>query len=269
LSLVHLNFCSKYLNGNTDVNIILPTVNPFGSPSFEEICATEKYPVLWLLHGTFSDYSSWVRNTNIERYANEAGLIVVMPTALNSGYSDWSGFGVGFNMFTYLTEELMPLVQAWFPVSKDREHNFIGGFSSGGFGAMKYGFEHPHLFKGMIVLSAPAYDVSKVPLDPASPDYVRAKNEIDNFGDIEGFYNSIHNPAYSIRRYVETGQDLDLYFACGRDDFLYDKHVEFQELAEELQLKATIETFDHYAHDFKFWDMAIQRGINHVCKGER
>lgn len=266
MSLVHLNFCSKYLNGNTDVNIILPSMNPFGSPSFEEICETKEYPVLWLLHGTFSDYSSWVRQTNIERYANEAGLIVVMPDALNSGYSDWPGFGVGYSMFDYLTRELMPLVQAWFPVSRKREDNVIGGFSAGGFGAMKYGFEHPELFRGMIVLSAPAYDISKVPLDPASPDYVRAKNEIDNFGDRETLYESIHNPAYSVRRYAAGEQDLDLYFAIGRDDFLYDKHLEFVGLAEELGLKAQIETFDGYAHDFKFWDMAIQRGIAHVCK---
>ncbi len=86
-----------------------------------------KYKVLWLLHGTFGDHTDWVRKTNIEMYAVERNLAVVMPSALNSNYSNWNNTMLGFNMYDFLTEELMPLIYGWLPVSDKREDNFIAG----------------------------------------------------------------------------------------------------------------------------------------------
>ena len=54
MALVHLNLNSKYLSGNTDVNIILPDL-PRGEEPKTFYGAKKKYPVLWLLHGTFGD----------------------------------------------------------------------------------------------------------------------------------------------------------------------------------------------------------------------
>lgn len=53
-----LNFRSKKINKNTQVNILI----------------SDK--TLWLLHGLSGDHTSWMRNTSIERYANEHGLAV-------------------------------------------------------------------------------------------------------------------------------------------------------------------------------------------------
>lgn len=52
MSLIHLNFQSKYLSGNTDVNLILPDL-PRGREPGEFYGSGERYKVLWLLHGTF------------------------------------------------------------------------------------------------------------------------------------------------------------------------------------------------------------------------
>ena len=264
MSLVHLNFYSQYLKGNTNVNIVLPSVNPFGKPDFDIICQEKKYPVLWLLHGTYGDYSTWVRSSNIERYANEAGIIVVMPDALNSGYSNWPCFGLGYQMSDYLTQELMPLIRCWFPVSKLAHHNFIGGYSAGGYGAMKYGFENPDLFGGMIILSAPPYDISQYHPDEDSPDYIRVRNEKNNVGNLKQYYNSFHNPAWAVNEFVRSGKTLKLYFAIGKSDFLYSKHIEFLELAKKVGLKAIVEAYGGYAHGFVFWDFAIQKGIKQI-----
>ena len=66
-----------------------------------------------------------MRKTNIEMYATERNLVVVMPSALNSSYANWDKFMMGFGMFDYLTEELMPLIYGWLPVSDKREDNYI------------------------------------------------------------------------------------------------------------------------------------------------
>ena len=89
----------------------------------------KKYPVLWLLHGTFGDYTDWWRKSSIERYATARDLIVVMPSGLNSNYLNWPGFGTGYRAWDYHFDELMPLVHNWYPASSKREDNYIAGLS--------------------------------------------------------------------------------------------------------------------------------------------
>ena len=130
MALIHMNFNSKYLSGNTDVNILLPDCSGKQEPD-AFYGSGKKYPVLWLLHGTFGDYSDWLRKSNVELYAAEKNLMVVMPSAQNADYANWPGFGIGYHAYDYLTEELMPLVYGWLPASDKREDNFIAGLSMG------------------------------------------------------------------------------------------------------------------------------------------
>ena len=126
MALVQFYHESRYLKGNQQVWIILPDLAKDKTPT-EFYGSGNKYKVLWLLHGTFGDASDWVRKSNVELYAIERDLIVVMPSALNSNYSNWDGYMMGYSMFDYLIEELMPIVYGWFPASNKREDNFIAG----------------------------------------------------------------------------------------------------------------------------------------------
>ena len=141
MSLIHYNFESQYLNNNTDVNIILPD-KPRDKTPEQFYGSGKKYKVLWLLHGTFGDYTDWIRKSNIELYACERDLIVVMPSGLNADYVNWPDFALGYNTWDYLFEELMPLVHHWLPASDKREDNFIAGLSMGGNGTLQYAAGH-------------------------------------------------------------------------------------------------------------------------------
>ena len=113
MSILQFTFESECLNNNTQISVILPDKPRALTP--EAFYGNgRKYKVLWLLHGTFGDHTDWVRKTNIEMYAVERNLVVVMPSALNSNYSNWENTMLGFNMFDFLTEELMPLIYGWF-----------------------------------------------------------------------------------------------------------------------------------------------------------
>ena len=103
MALVTLNFESHYLMNNHNVGVILPDC-PHDMTAKEFYGSGKKYKVLWLLHGTFGDYSDWIRKSMIEVYAAERDLIVVMPSAMNSNYGNWPAFGIGFNMYDYLFE---------------------------------------------------------------------------------------------------------------------------------------------------------------------
>ena len=190
MALTQFFFESRYLQGNTYVDVILPDL-PRRLSAEEFYRNGVKYPVLWLLHGTHGDASDWQRRTCIEHYACERNVIVVMPSAQNSNYSNWDGFAIGFDMYDFVLKELMPIIYGWFPASDDPKDNYIAGLSMGGRGTMKFAFNHPELFHKAAILSACPVDYSK--LSPDNPNPVlntteyRMKNILDNAGGIEKF----------------------------------------------------------------------------------
>src|SRR5438105_2932070 len=50
---------------------------------------TDRYPVLYLLHGFTSNYTAWA-HLGAPRYARAYDLIVVMPDVGNSWYANWA-----------------------------------------------------------------------------------------------------------------------------------------------------------------------------------
>lgn len=260
MALVHFNFESQYLNCNTDVNIILPD-KARGTTPKEFYGSGKKYPVLWLLHGTFGDYTDWIRKSNIELYACEKDLIVVMPSALNSNYSNWNTM-IGINMFDFLTEELMPIVYNWFPASDKREDNFISGLSMGGGGTIKYAVNHPDKFAAAAILSSAPRNFDKIDMNSTDPRQQRTITSVNNAGGLEAYKNGYENSWRILGELADTGKLPRLYFACGKNDFLYDSFVEFKEYAKEINLDATFEEIEGYTHEWRFWDLTIQHALD-------
>lgn len=70
---------AESLGMNTGVTVSLPG---------ERRDRTGDMPVLYLLHGLSDDHTSWVRRTDIDRYAEEWGVAVIMPEVQRSFYCD-------------------------------------------------------------------------------------------------------------------------------------------------------------------------------------
>ena len=264
MSLVTLNFESEYLGNNHNVGIILPD-RPHQVPSREFYGNGKKYKVLWLLHGTYGDYSDWIRKSMIELYASERDLIVVMPSAMNSNYANWPSFGTGFNMFDYLTEELMPLVYNWFPASDAREDNFIAGLSMGGRGTCVYAFNHPELFAGAAILSANPSDFRKMK-DSGTPMWERMKKSAINFeGGEEEFIDSYQNTVKVLREQAAKGVKLPKFFigAGEEDKRIMQDLPETKALLQELGIEnVQYHTVPGLAHEWRYWDIAIQKALD-------
>ena len=266
MSLLQLNFQSQYLNTNHEVTVILPD-KPWQTDAKEFYASGKKYKVLWLLHGTFGDHSDWLRKSNIELYATEKDLAVVMPSALNSNYSNWEDTMMGINMFDYLTEELMPLVYGWLPVSSKREDNFIAGLSMGGRGTIKYAVNHPEKFAAAAVLSAAPMDFSL--LSPGNPNSMldtqspRLRNTIRNAGGLDAYVHSNENVWAIIDQLAPTGKLPRLMFACGEDDaMIYSSLMRFKDHCKEIGLECHWFTKPGYKHEWRFWDLAIQEALD-------
>lgn len=86
MALIQANFMSGALMRTVPVNIILPVDKlAFPGAVSREITA---YKTLYLLHGIFGNYTDWVSGTNIQRWAEERDLAVVMPSGDNMFYVD-------------------------------------------------------------------------------------------------------------------------------------------------------------------------------------
>ena len=95
---IHCNFNSEGLRMATDVNILIPD-NDRVRQFREKTNVPVKYQTLYLLHGFSCDYTYYLRKTNIERYADEHQIMVVMPSMYNSAYTDMK---YGLEYYTYL-----------------------------------------------------------------------------------------------------------------------------------------------------------------------
>lgn len=261
MSLVTLDFESQYLGNSMTVGVILPD-KPRGLTPKEFYGSGKKYKVLWLLHGTFGDYSDWIRKSMIELYACERDLIVVMPSALNSNYANWPCFGTGFDMYDYIFEELMPLIYNWFPASDKREDNFVAGLSMGGRGTCVLAFNHPEKFAGACALSACPSDLNRM-REEGGFMWERMKKSAANFENEDAFVNSYQNTMQVLRQKKAEGVDLPrLMFGCGEDDMLYKDFCAFRKEAEQMGLQAEFFSIPGLKHEWRFWDLGIQRALD-------
>ena len=74
---MEFQYYSKALKRVTTINVILPEVHKtaegIGNPG-------GTYKTLYLLHGLLGNYTDWVSQTRIQKWAEEKNLAVVMPS---------------------------------------------------------------------------------------------------------------------------------------------------------------------------------------------
>ncbi len=218
---------------------------------------TGDFKTLYLLHGLKFDYSSWVRRTNIERYADEAGIAVVMPDGGRSFYTDMVN---GRDYYTYVSRELLEMTRRMFRLSTKREDTFIGGLSMGGYGAFRIAFLNPETFSKIAVMSS-ATDVSFL---ATNPDWARENYLIT--GGIKDIKGSQYDLFKITEDLISSGKPLpSIYQTCGTEDFLYKTNVEFKEFLESKGFDLTY-TEGPGEHNYYYWESKIKELVNFVAK---
>lgn len=249
--LLEMNFRSKELGQNTQVNVLLPSND---EKNQKAPCKT-----LWLLHGLTDDYTAWCRYTSIERYAKKYNLAVIMPSADRSWYTN-TAYGV--NYFDYFAKELPSICRDTFPyLSTRREDNIIAGLSMGGYGALKLALTLPEQYGTCIALSG-SLDVTR----KGRPYKLNEWRSIFGF-DIEDpsvLAGSEHDLFALASKLKDSGVDFpDIYMWCGLEDSLITVNREFDAHLSELGVA-------HYFgesegdHSWKWWDLHISNALARV-----
>lgn len=129
---------------------------------------TDRYPVLYLLHGAGGDESVWnermqanVILDNLIADGDLAPLVVVMPHGFTNRMPNdqrprtAAAYKVEMEEFAAdFVSDLVPLVESRYRVVADRAHRAIAGNSMGGGQALAIGLTHPQMFSGVASFSA-------------------------------------------------------------------------------------------------------------------
>jgi S-formylglutathione hydrolase FrmB len=133
-------------------------------PAGYDANATRRYPVLYLLHGSYDDYRSWTDKGDAEKITAGLDAIVVMPDNGNGGwYTDWFRPGPP-RWETFHIGQLLPWVDDHYRTIATRGERAIAGLSMGGFGAMSYAARHPDLFSWAAAFSGAVDIVNNAPV---------------------------------------------------------------------------------------------------------
>lgn len=242
MALLHCNFHSQELQIAASMDVILP----------QERCLHQgNVPVLYLLHGLSDDHTMWQRRTSIERYVEPFGLAVVMPAVERSYYADMVD---GPRYWTFISQEVPAVAQAFLPISAERRDSFVAGLSMGGYGACKLALRFPDRFAAAASLSG-AVDVvarMRAAQGPTRDEYRR------RFGSVEALAGSDDDLFHLAEEAVHTTQRPSLYQCCGTSDELHQDNVRFRDHVRSLGLDLTYEEGPG-GHEWEYWDRQIQR----------
>ena len=135
-----VEFQSPAVDRTMKYNILLPD---------DYAASTERYPVLYLLHGLTQNYTAWGLSNGAPFYAGlYEDLIIVMPDVGNSWYVNWAENegGQRNNWEDHVIEDVISHVDWNFRTIARREGRAITGLSMGGYGAITMGLRHPEMF---------------------------------------------------------------------------------------------------------------------------
>ncbi len=259
MALIQANFMSGALMRTVPVNIILPVDKlAFPGAVSREITA---YKTLYLLHGIFGNYTDWVSGTNIQRWAEERDLAVVMPSGDNMFYVDQKE---SLNYYgEFIGRELVELTRRAFPLSRRREDTFIAGLSMGGYGAIRNGLKYHDTFGCIAGMSSAMIVDGLEARTNDTPNLIERKDFAERiFGDLARAKDSDMNPKWLVEKLREQQAEIPkMYLACGTEDSLLQANREMRDYLRGAGVDVTYEEGPG-GHEWDFWNRYIKKVID-------
>lgn len=149
------------LDGNLMGSATVQEAAIYLPPSYEAD-PERRYPAVYLLHGIFDRYTTWLEDgfsvpTILDR-SIAAGtvpeLIMVMPNGVNQlGGGFYRNSPVSGNWANYISKDLVDFVDARYRTLARTESRAVTGHSMGGYGAIHLGMTRPDLFSVVWAMS--------------------------------------------------------------------------------------------------------------------
>jgi len=278
-------FISHSHNGKVDCSMVIKSdilkrdMNycVYFPESYDE--SNRVYPVMYLLHGAWDNYKSWVTKGEVHRAAGEMmangeapEMIIVMPDGLVDKFyiNNYDG-SIKWEDFFY--EEFIPQIEEKFRIEKDRRFRVIAGLSMGGYGALYHAISHKDMFKACYALSAAVIEVEPETGSASNRDQEFLSNLWGPYGE-DGYPENYKK--YSIQ---ETFKAMDEYKApepfsgtfpipeitldCGDDDFLIQQNMNLVSIMKEKKIPVEFRVREG-AHTWEYWRTGIRLALKNL-----
>lgn len=238
---------SKLMARQMPYNLIVP--EGYDAPSNK----SNKYAVIYLLHGLTGHYDNWASKTKLAEYAVKYQFILVMPEGDNGWYSD-SISNANDKYESYIVKELIPEIDKNFRTIPERNRRFIAGLSMGGYGSIKFGLKYPQMFSlvGSFsgALGAASFNEKNAGAIGKSIDAIFGDemNENRKSNDIFKMVKEISPESIKTLPYI--------YLDCGTEDFLYQNNRDFSALLSEKKIPHEFRELPG-KHDWVFWNSQV------------
>ncbi len=216
--------------------------------------STQRFPVLYLLHGAGGNHAEWNRLSNIAELADQYGIIVCCP---DGGVTSWyfdSPIDPAYQYETFVAKECVAHMDKNYRTKARRDNRALCGLSMGGHGAMFLAIRHRNTFSTAVALSG-GVDIRPF---PENWDIKKRLGTIEEHRDNWEKYTVIN-----LARDLKDGE-LAISLDCGDHDFFLGVNR-----ALHAQLTATGVAHEYIeqpgVHNWDYWKAAIQRQMPFIA----
>jgi enterochelin esterase-like enzyme len=214
----------------------------------------QKYPVLYLLHGSGDDHTGWREKGEMKLITDEhieSGLtlpmIIVMPDASGEGGGPNGGSTKNRGYFNqeawpyedHFFAEFIPHIEKTYRIVGDRQHRAVSGLSMGGGGSAGYALRHPEMFSSAAPMSGSLGSRAGSPLE-----FLQNATEAQ----------------------LEAIRTVRWWVDCGDDDGLLAANVDFYQVFREKQIPLQFRVRNG-GHNWEYWQTALPPILTFVSIG--
>lgn len=207
------------------------------------------FPVLYLLHGAGGGYKDWISKVpEIKDYADQYGILIVCPDGNQSSWYFDSPVDSTYRYETYVSRELVGIIDQKYKTNKSKSARAITGLSMGGHGALYLGIRNQDVF-GAIGSMSGGVDVKQFPTGWDLPKRLGTYNEFPQNWKA----NSVIDLVYLIK-----AKSLAIIIDCGTEDFFYgvneNLHAELlrQKIPHDYTTRPGGHSWDYWANSIKY-----------------
>lgn len=218
----------------------------------------QAYPVLYLLHGLGDDAERWLTGgggaanilDNLIAQNKAVPMVVVTPLGYGTSQGPTGGRGsqnlIGYSKI--LLEEVMPMVDKAYNVSKNRDQRAIAGLSMGGAETLYVGLNHLDKFAWIGAFS------SAPMLFPAAADAAAAVGPGGGGrGAPQPMEPAVFAKTFPTLDAKANSQIRMLWIVCGTDDGLIGVNRQFKDWLRSKGVQFTEQEVPNMAHVWPLW----------------
>ena len=227
--------------------------------------AGKSYPVIYLLHGLYGDYTDWVKQGNMRIVADELigtgelrPVVIVMPNAGNADVHHYQNGYFNVENWPYedfFFQELLPAVEQKYACGGSKGRRAIMGLSMGGGGSIAYAQRHPELFSSSYGMSAwldnKQSEVNEG-MDPSSK-LILTANAVREHSALD--FMDKADPAT-----IDRLKTVQWFLDCGDDDDLMPLSMDLYRKMKKAGLRSELRVRNG-AHTWEYWHTALRLSL--------